>query len=149
MTSNGPEYQAGPQDPAVADPASGDSVPDTEQELREDIERTREQLGDTVEQFVAKADVKARTKAKAAELSGRVKDTASQAAQQVSQAAHQVQDTASHATEQVMARATGVRDQIADQTESLPDVPPNRVPVVVMAVVAVLAGFLLVRRLRK
>lgn len=40
-----------------------------EQELRRDIERTREQLGDTVEQLVSKADLRAR----AGQLAGRVK----------------------------------------------------------------------------
>jgi Protein of unknown function (DUF3618) len=42
-------------------------------ELRQDIERTRERLGETVEQLAAKADVKSQAKARAAELAGRVK----------------------------------------------------------------------------
>lgn len=42
------------------------------QELREEIERTRERLGETVEQLAAKADVKGRAQAKAAELAGQV-----------------------------------------------------------------------------
>lgn len=37
----------------------------TEGELRDDIERTRQQLGETAEALAAKADVKARTKQKA------------------------------------------------------------------------------------
>jgi hypothetical protein len=61
---------------AGADPPSGDMVPDDEQELREDIEQTRQRLGETVEQLAAKADVKRQARAKAAELAGRVKTMA-------------------------------------------------------------------------
>lgn len=44
-----------------------------EQELQEEIEQTREQLGETVEELVAKADLKGRARAKAADLTRRVK----------------------------------------------------------------------------
>ena len=46
----------------VEEPAGAQSVPDDPEQLRQDIERTREQLGDTVEALVAKADVKAQAK---------------------------------------------------------------------------------------
>jgi Protein of unknown function (DUF3618) len=62
------------------------AAPADAQELRQEIERTREQLGETVEQLAAKADVKSRARAKAAELSGRVKSKTSQAQKEV--AAH-------------------------------------------------------------
>jgi hypothetical protein len=42
------------------------------QQLREEIERTREHLGETVGQLAAKVDVKGRAQARAAELAGRV-----------------------------------------------------------------------------
>jgi hypothetical protein len=42
--------------------------PSTGRELQEEIEQTRERLGQTVEELVAKADVKARAQAKAAEV---------------------------------------------------------------------------------
>jgi hypothetical protein len=59
----------------------------TEPEIRQEIERTREQLGATVEELAAKADVPARLRSKAAETremaqakaaaaSGRVRVTA-------------------------------------------------------------------------
>ena len=51
----------------------GGTVPGDEQELRQEIEHTREQLGETVDQLVAKTDVKGRARAKAAGLTGRVK----------------------------------------------------------------------------
>ena len=45
------------------------SAPDrSADEIRDDIETTREELGDTVEQLAAKTDVKGRAQAKAAEL---------------------------------------------------------------------------------
>jgi preprotein translocase subunit SecF len=46
--------------------------PGDAQQLREEIERTREHLGETVEQLAAKADVKVRAQTKAAELGRQV-----------------------------------------------------------------------------
>ena len=43
----------------------------TAPEIQQEIERTRERLGDTVDELAAKADVKARTQAKAAEMKAR------------------------------------------------------------------------------
>jgi Protein of unknown function (DUF3618) len=55
----------------------------SEQELREDIERTRERLGETVEALAAKADVRRQAREAAARLSARagekVRETASSA----------------------------------------------------------------------
>lgn len=53
--------------------------PDDLRQLEAEIERTREQLGETVQELVARADVKSLARAKATELRGRVKDTTSQA----------------------------------------------------------------------
>jgi len=60
-------------------PAALDDV----QQLEQEIEQTREQLGETVEQLAAKADVKGRARAKAAEVSERVKNKTSQAQNEV------------------------------------------------------------------
>jgi hypothetical protein len=51
--------------------ASGDEL-----ELLAKIERTRQELGETVEQLATKADVKAQARAAAVRLSSRVKSTA-------------------------------------------------------------------------
>jgi septal ring factor EnvC (AmiA/AmiB activator) len=56
------------------------TTPDDERKLADEIEQTREQLGETVQALAAKADVKARAQDKVAELTGRLKDTAGQAA---------------------------------------------------------------------
>lgn len=44
-------------------------------ELHQEIERTREQLGQTVDDLVAKADIKARAKEKAGEVLGKARDS--------------------------------------------------------------------------
>jgi Protein of unknown function (DUF3618) len=45
-----------------------DAAPPGRQEILDDIERTREQMGQTVEALAAKADVKAQAQRKAAEV---------------------------------------------------------------------------------
>lgn len=45
------------------EPTAHAASSDAEQQLRQEIEQTREQLGDTVEALTAKADVKARAQA--------------------------------------------------------------------------------------
>jgi Protein of unknown function (DUF3618) len=56
--------------------AAGSEDATTPEVLREEIEHTRQQLGDTVEALVAKADVKARAQRKASETVQRVKQKA-------------------------------------------------------------------------
>jgi ElaB/YqjD/DUF883 family membrane-anchored ribosome-binding protein len=58
-----------PQKPAVT-PVAGDSPHKSPEELRDDIEQTREQLGDTVEALAAKTDVKSRAKDRLASVKG-------------------------------------------------------------------------------
>lgn len=75
------------------DGTSGDApkAPDDPQALREEIERTREQLGATVEALAAKADVKAQAQQKLSQLTGRLKTAATQAKRQGVTRAGQVQ----------------------------------------------------------
>jgi Protein of unknown function (DUF3618) len=49
------------------------AVPDDAQQIRAEIERTREHLGATVEQLAARVDVKARARAEAAALAERTR----------------------------------------------------------------------------
>jgi hypothetical protein len=44
----------------------------TADDLRQEIEQTRQHLGETVDELAAKADVKARARAWAADISGRI-----------------------------------------------------------------------------
>ena len=65
-------------------PAEPEAVPDgtvagDEQELRQEIDQTRAQLGEIVEQLIAKTDLKGRARAKAAGLTGRLKGSTAQA----------------------------------------------------------------------
>jgi Protein of unknown function (DUF3618) len=55
-----------------------------EQELRQEIERTRDQLGETVEALAAKADVRKRTRDRAAEVIAGAKGRARDAARDLS-----------------------------------------------------------------
>ena len=63
----------------TAAPAS----PDDPQQLAEEIERTRQRLGETVEALAAKTDVKARAQEKANQLTTRLKGKANQAREQI------------------------------------------------------------------
>ena len=45
----------------------------TAEDLQQEIEQTRQRLGETVDELAAKADVKARARARATEVSGRVR----------------------------------------------------------------------------
>lgn len=74
------------------------AAPDDTRQLELEIERTREQLGDTVQELLARVDVKARARAKATEVSGKCKSTIAQA------------------RNQAVVRAGGVRDQVAGNT---------------------------------
>jgi len=86
VTASGSAWQpAEQQGPATDTPPHADPVPaapDDAQQLKEEIERTREQLGETVGQLAAKADMKSRARAKAAELTGRMKTSTARAGQQ-------------------------------------------------------------------
>ena len=64
MTISGRGSERPAEPPAEAAPEG--TVPEGEQELRQEIEETRERLGDTVELLVAKTDVKGRAQAKVA-----------------------------------------------------------------------------------
>jgi gas vesicle protein len=59
------------------------SPPDDPQALVEEIERTREELGNTVEALAAKMDVKARATERAAEVSDQVKERLTEAKQEL------------------------------------------------------------------
>ena len=50
----------------------------TVQEIQQEIERTRDHLGDTVDELAARADMKARARAKAAEAKARAQEMAAQ-----------------------------------------------------------------------
>jgi hypothetical protein len=119
--------EAGPRETAVPVAVTGQDVsaaaaapPDDPQQLAEEIERTREQLGETVEQLAAKADVKARAQDKASQLTGRLKGKAGQARHQAAATAGQVQrqlaDKTTGPRQKVVSVSGPVKDQVRQQS---------------------------------
>jgi CHASE3 domain sensor protein len=98
-------HQDGTADTSAAAP------PDDPQQLTEDIERTRGQLGETAEQLAAKADVKARAQAKASQLSGHLKGTAGQARQQAVAAAATISKVTPEPVQRAAAKAAATARQ--------------------------------------
>ena len=88
------------QDPAATGgPAPADTEKSPEQ-LRSEIAETREDLGETVEQLAAKADVKARTQDAVDDAKGRAQDEVEERKARVRQAAERVQATAQQKLEE-------------------------------------------------
>jgi Protein of unknown function (DUF3618)/Putative Actinobacterial Holin-X, holin superfamily III len=75
MTTSGHGRKAATEPPAEPEAMPQGTIPGDEEELRHEIEQTREQLGETVAQLVARADIKSRARAKAAEVTGRLRDS--------------------------------------------------------------------------
>jgi ElaB/YqjD/DUF883 family membrane-anchored ribosome-binding protein len=87
---------------SVTDQPGAGQTPDDPQQLRVDIERTREDLGDTVAALAEKTDVKARARDKVAE----VRETINQRRTElVGRARESSPDGASSAATQVRAKA--------------------------------------------
>ena len=152
----GPQASAGavpaaPRGQTAEAMTAADSQPAAEERpvdeagLRQEIERTREQLGETVEQLAAKTDVQGRARAKAAELAGRAKSTTAQARKQVAAQFGNVRGQ--------QARAAPVREAIPEPlrravAKGASTAQQRRVPLA-MAAVTVIAGYLVFRWWRK
>lgn len=158
----GDHAEAGAQ--AGQEPAASDDV----QQLQREIERTREQLGETVEQLAARADIKGRARDKAAEVSGQVKAKGDQARQEAAAKAASVlgQLADKTATARQKAQSAGeagkgqLQKQVAPVWEAAPDpvrqavakgagtARQRRVPLAAAVGVLVL-GYLVVRQWRR
>jgi Protein of unknown function (DUF3618) len=125
--------------------------------LVRDIERTRQELGETVQALAAKADVKARAHDKAAEVKDQVTAKAGQVKDQVTgmagQVTEQVADKAGHprghAAAGVKARATAPEPvrQAADRAVAV--IQRRDVQFAVTAATVLLAGWLVLRMRRR
>ncbi len=159
--------------PADEGTSTKPSVPDDPEQLRQDIERTREQLGETVEALVAKTDVKAQAKEKVGQLTDRVKGSTTQAKEQatakVAQARSQLSDktagvkqaattNGAPAKEQLQARATAVGGKVRDVTpepvqraarHAAARTSPRQASIAAVAAGVALLGFILIRRRRR
>ena len=72
-----------PAGPGHGGPDPGDAPPDGIQALTEEIERTREDVGQTVAALAAKANIKARLREEESEVAGRLRDTAGKVKDQI------------------------------------------------------------------
>ena len=86
--------------------------PDNPEALVEEINRTREELGNTVEALAAKVDVKARAQQKATEVSGQLKDRVRDVTQGLSGKAGTLKD-------EVTDRAAGARQATAENGKTI------------------------------
>ncbi|MFE1252140.1 DUF3618 domain-containing protein [Streptomyces sp. NPDC058735] len=77
----------------MTEPTGGAKGPD---ELRAQIQRTRSELGDTVEELAGKADVKGRARARAADLRDKAGAMTVQLRSTAAHAGHSVQERAAH-----------------------------------------------------
>ena len=89
-----------------------EAPPDNPEALVEEINRTREELGNTVEALAAKVDVKARAQQKATEVSGQLKDKVRDVTQGLSGKAGQLKG-------EVTDRAAGARQAAAENGKTV------------------------------
>ncbi|MEU9171461.1 DUF3618 domain-containing protein [Streptomyces sp. NPDC048420] len=93
--------------------ATGAKGPD---ELRRQIERTRSELGDTVEELAGKMDVKGRARARAADLRDKAGAMTVQLRSTAAQAGHTVHDRATQAGHKVHDTAARTGHRVQDRT---------------------------------
>jgi hypothetical protein len=127
--------------------------------LVEDINRTRAELGDTVEALVAKVDVKAQAKQRVAEVSSQAKEKlqtmkqglAGQASQLTGTAEQARQAAAANGKTMLGAGASGGQTVQRGAQRAAQAVGRHRVPVAAATatVAAALVGWLIVRRRRR
>lgn len=110
MTISGRESESSAGPPAEAGP--GGTVPESEQELRQEIEQTRERLGDTVELLVAKTDIKGRAQAKVAGLAERMKGKSGPARSKATDRTAIVRSQVAGKSLMARQKATAGRDQL-------------------------------------
>jgi hypothetical protein len=88
------------------------SPPDNPDALVEEINRTREELGNTVEALAAKVDVKARAQQRATEVSGQLKSKVRDVGQGLSGKADQLKG-------EVSGRAAGARQAVTENGKTV------------------------------
>ena len=116
------------------------AVPGDADELRQEIERTREQLGETVDQLAAKADVKQQARDKAAELRTQARDKAAGLRTRIQARATGLASR----TGQLAAQAQGTVAQGAGRAPR----PPRPIGRGAAAGGVLLVGYLVIRRRR-
>lgn len=100
-------------------------------ELREEIQRTRIELGDTVEELAAKADVKGQAQAKVADTKARAADLGHQAAEKAGHVTGRLKEAT---PDDVQRAASQAADTVAGQAQAR--------PIPAAAIAAFLVGYL-------
>jgi regulator of protease activity HflC (stomatin/prohibitin superfamily) len=116
----------------------------TAPEIQQEIERTRERLGETVDELAAKTDVKARTQAKAAEMKAKAQGKAIEMKAKAQGKATEMKAKAQGKATEMKSKATEVSGQVRRS-----QVVQRRWPVAAAAASIVLVGSLLAWRRRK
>ncbi|MFE2416357.1 DUF3618 domain-containing protein [Streptomyces hokutonensis] len=119
-------------------PHTGDEAALSTEELREQVEATREELGETVEALAAKADVKARAQDKAHAVKQQVGEKTAQAEAHLRNTATNVIHVVQDKTPEPVREKAG---------QGLQAVRANRAPL--LAVAGAFIALLLIRRSRK
>jgi Protein of unknown function (DUF3618) len=114
---------------------SNSETPTDPQELRAEIEQTRAELGETVQELAAKTDVKTRAKQALGDATGRVQ-------RKLSDARHQ-------ATQAVATRASTAKQQLAESNLPTPMRRPLPLAALGTAAIAVIVAAVLAARRRR
>ncbi|MGW0904680.1 DUF3618 domain-containing protein [Streptomyces sp. NPDC002853] len=137
-----------PDDKHTADPG----------ELRAKVEKTRQDLGETVEALAAKTDVKARAQEKAVAIKGQTATKAAELGEQAkakaSEAAHVLQDKVPDQVKDKAVAATGQVKAVAGQANEVwhdkaPEQVRNRRTAFLAGGASLVLAYVLVRRKRR
>ncbi|MFE5402693.1 DUF3618 domain-containing protein [Streptomyces sp. NPDC056580] len=113
----------------MTQPPHDEPTAESPDELREQVENTRRELGDTVEALAAKADVKARTKEKAAEVKDQAAVKAGELKERAALKAGQARAAAAQAVSRVQEKLPDpVREQAAQVAGQAGQVWEEKVP---------------------
>jgi len=123
--SNDPVEPGKAADKAADTAVGGAKGPD---ELRRQIQETRGQLGDTVEELAAKADVKGRARARGAELKGKASEAGHVVQDKATEAGHAVQGKAVEAGHVVQDKAVQAGHVVQDKATRAGHVVQDNVP---------------------
>jgi hypothetical protein len=135
MTAQG---EAGGRQEGATVPAA---APDDERQLAEEIEQTREQLGETVQALTAKGDVKARAQGKIAQLADTAEAARHKAASVAGPPVGQVRQQAEAAVAGISKITPEPARQAAAKTAGV--ARQRRVPLAAAAAVTVLAWLII------
>ena len=124
------------------------SRPPEEEALAEEIERTREHLGETVEALAAKADVKARAERRAAEVKASLRGKARAAKDKVTEQAGELREEAAATTARAKERTPVPVQRSAGQAVTIVRGHRGKAAAGALAAAVVILAWLAVRRRR-